>query len=965
MTPQEHVNFFVRCLLLLCIMLCRQLPRSYDIHIDRERFLGAFSGSYNGKHIQPTQWHLGPDGAVHQDPDPEAPRQQACKRYIEFYEHVAPGIHRAPNTYPQPEGVKGRQKKKTQGPLGPKEPSEKKRKRDAKLEKIKQQASEQGARAATLGAGGLNPNWDAALEENQHHSEGNEEPASKRRRGNYEKDAVEGRGSAIHSRQQPPCQDVSGADDDGATIRSRETMNAARLNGDKHVHSSLEKRTEPDNNEDRQSETEDNQQVQNTQERQPYEENGERETSPLTELETEDESEQHDGGEECSDDEGSAICWMDDMHRNQIATDGEEIARASTKLTKKTTAATARGFVAKFNKAALQREIQRARDAIGQLERMDTHILQNAFSVLAQIDVGGVSSTSLSAKPDDALRILEAIDVMRVNAEWHHVWCNIFRQRVMLCEKYLVDHITNKLADTARNIAQSESISVRAEEQDYFTRIVKYVKDRVEAGLPIRLNSTSYIPEIRGGVIYSEEAPRKRYSREEAAEATVRSVISAVRCWFGLPDEYITSARAHFVGLVQEAYGPGALLLPHVWDTYTTMPGWTRDVQLTTRGNRKRRFEPQHHERFGEIVKTASAADRTSSTFALIHELKTTYNEMKELAYRAWQRQATQQIQIRGPRILSDFNADAEAAGGPEPTRRSEAQATDKVLKLLRAGYAATQPRGNATSELENEIRRNLDMYQPLREHGISRRRINGRQGQRLTRTHAATTSGFFSLLIFRNILFNAPYLHTEDISAADRRMLFNNDQDFIAHMAIIQDEYSIEDPERFFCKRNALSRKPMTGRETKTAHGYWRLAELCDVTRFDQEPAAFEAMMATLVTHDKAHKVPGFGALSKYLTVADMCETGLVEHPTTTEMGRCVHQLNAGGTAGLKLLGYLTSGRGKHHEFEVVEAFERFFRDVSEALEPEEKERMEWNTIVAEHTLCKVKRLWTYIRNE
>ena len=111
MAPQAHFNFFVRALLLLVIMLLRQLPKDYNVRVDRDKFLSAFSAEDKGEPMTPTRWDLGPEGAVHQEPNPEAPREQACRRYKELYAHVAPSIHRADNEFPEPEGRAGRRKR--------------------------------------------------------------------------------------------------------------------------------------------------------------------------------------------------------------------------------------------------------------------------------------------------------------------------------------------------------------------------------------------------------------------------------------------------------------------------------------------------------------------------------------------------------------------------------------------------------------------------------------------------------------------------------------------------------------------------------------------------------------------------------------------------------------------------------------------------------------------------------------
>lgn len=111
MTRTSHVDFFTRSMLFMIAMFCRQLPRDYDVRIDREAFLQSFSFSSDGSRVNPAPWPLGPDGAVHQVPDPGSPRELARQAYLKaYYEHVAPGIPCAPNTYPGFAGTPGRGK---------------------------------------------------------------------------------------------------------------------------------------------------------------------------------------------------------------------------------------------------------------------------------------------------------------------------------------------------------------------------------------------------------------------------------------------------------------------------------------------------------------------------------------------------------------------------------------------------------------------------------------------------------------------------------------------------------------------------------------------------------------------------------------------------------------------------------------------------------------------------------------
>ena len=112
------------------------------------------------------------------------------------------------------------------------------------------------------------------------------------------------------------------------------------------------------------------------------------------------------------------------------------------------------------------------------------------------------------------------------------------------------------------------------------------------------------------------------------------------------------------------------------------------------------------------------------------------------------------------------------------------------------------------------------DVLQPLREEGISRTRINGRNGEHLTSAHACTQSGFFSLLIFRNVLFNSPYLHSTTLTNAERRVLFKTPAEFFKHMKSLTAKYNIEGKkqETYFCNKQALSQQPINARSTASA---------------------------------------------------------------------------------------------------------------------------------------------------
>lgn len=63
------------------------------------------------------------------------------------------------------------------------------------------------------------------------------------------------------------------------------------------------------------------------------------------------------------------------------------------------------------------------------------------------------------------------------------------------------------------------------------------------------------------------------------------------------------------------------------------------------------------------------------------------------------------------------------------------------------------------------------------------------------------------------------------------------------------------------------------------------------------------------------------------------------------------------GSLSGLRILHYLSND--KEAKNTVIAAFENFYNEVSNSLTKDEQRNMGWNTIVAEHLLCKVTRIF------
>lgn len=618
-----------------------------------------------------------------------------------------------------------------------------------------------------------------------------------------------------------------------------------------------------------------------------------------------------------------------------------------------------RGFVGQFNLTTLENELTRVQDVIKNLKEVSTERLQTAYDVLNRIDLGAVGAAGLPTSSDDIIQTMGAVKALYRHAEWHYVWENIYHQRIMLCERRMINILTGRLADIARKTLQ-QTVFKPTGEQDAFTRILMRIKTNLESRTDIRLNSSLYIPDMLEGVEYFERAHRRMYDEEDILILVPKIAVAVIRRWFGMDDDNVTEAKAHFIGTLMEQYGAGALVLPHVWETYIRMPSWLYDAEIVDPKRTRLKFSPIQQRTLRAIIANSKGADHTSEEFAKIHQLKIEYRNFLDQIHGALLA-AQAETTLRKPRrklIDADYDVEKEIEQGPTPIRLEASEARRKVVHLLQNAARVELGQGKGHNQLQGRIAGNTDLLQPLRERAISRSRINGRQGEHLTRTQVSTVPGLFSLFVFRNILFNTRYLQSEKINKKDRRVIFRNAKDFIEHTHAIAKAYKLKDRERFFCNQQALSQQCIKGRKTTTATQFWKLAKEIKLKNSTERPASFEDTRTTLEKAAEAEGIAGFGKLSRFLTLADMCVTGLVEKPSVEEMGQCIHRLGAGGISGLKLLGYLDKGQ-KHTQQEVVNAFREYYEGVSDELSAQEKKTMGWDTIVGEHTLCKVKRLW------
>ncbi len=261
------------------------------------------------------------------------------------------------------------------------------------------------------------------------------------------------------------------------------------------------------------------------------------------------------------------------------------------------------------------------------IDGIDPDSLMKALGVLGRIDIRDMTLARLAQSPDEIVETLGAVKKMKDNAEWHYTWGNIFRQRVMLCERHLNAELINRLEGLARGALKGGSTEQNPSE-DWLHRMLECIRTDLECSMEIHLNSATYLPDIQDGIEYVEK-PHKRKMDEQTLQVLVADIaIAATRTWFGLSNRYLTEARTNFVNIIMHYYGPGALLLPEVWSVYVNMRNWLCDIEVFNLRRTNMMFAPDQQRTFRHIVAMSAAADHTSKAFLRLHTLKLAYRDL-------------------------------------------------------------------------------------------------------------------------------------------------------------------------------------------------------------------------------------------------------------------------------------------------------------------------------------------------
>ena len=262
---------------------------------------------------------------------------------------------------------------------------------------------------------------------------------------------------------------------------------------------------------------------------------------------------------------------------------------------------------------------------------------------------------------------------------------------------------------------------------------------------------------------------------------------------------------------------------------------------------------------------------------------------------------------------------------------------------------------GPTSGRIINKVLSDLDFFSPFRQYAPSLANARQKIYANVDQFPGENGAGFFNVLAFRGVFFGSPF------SQSDRYQWFNtfNDWEIFCREGKEIAKSHGGDEERYYVKKNCYGQSQMD-RSTKLLSKYWNQRMLwSDEFNKSTKPSITEVhkWLTKSVTVNGANTTlfNNIGGLSALLICGDLIEVGILQLPTPQEWGGLIHSLKMGARSAMQILG-LTSEKAS--KVEVSTAFASLDFALQQELEDEEKAAMNYNVVMLEHTLCKIKRL-------
>lgn len=644
-------------------------------------------------------------------------------------------------------------------------------------------------------------------------------------------------------------------------------------------------------------------------------------------------------------------------------------------------------FMHAFDEEHLDQLLGDVRKLTTELHQLPVYTINRAVTLIDKINLGVSQDNGLNIALSEmeAIFALHSLERYALDAA---VTTNMLRRKIMACTYHLAGQLNLSIRERAMDMSRALSRGplptlplhhpsvllqrlVTAVHRDLDNHKIALVYDSHQILDTLFDPPTPVIHPPRTYKLLD----RSFYLGDRLHTRTADVVVLVLRHWFQIPDSPMTKDRVAFIGALLRTLGYSSLLLPQVWEVYSKMPSWASSLVAGD-------GDSSSASRFEQVLGSSTIHVTSSPAFHKLYSLGQEYaaftRGMWDVAHK---KHVIPQASAPARNLVdSTFSPEDLEHGSPRPesspvSANSRAwlkrtwgllSSALKVVNAVDAGTAYAQE----LDAVEQKLRDDGDYYQPFRELGPSRSLINGRRSTAGTPSldTFTTPAGTFSVILMRVVLFRSPYLRSTVIPPARRRTLFTDPSDFKQHMESLQSEYPnhIQDKEKFFCSRGAISQRPLNTRSTAAVDATWKFVhhkrwiELLAAG----VPIPFQQARTAMRVIGREVKLGSFGPLTCYLTLADLCSHGVVSMPSVAEMAAQVKVLARGARRGLSVCGYLPEGyqlsetKLKPAAGQVEKAFSEFYVGVEQGLVDAGIATELWNPVVAEHTLCKLVRL-------
>lgn len=268
--------------------------------------------------------------------------------------------------------------------------------------------------------------------------------------------------------------------------------------------------------------------------------------------------------------------------------------------------------------------------------------------------------------------------------------------------------------------------------------------------------------------------------------------------------------------------------------------------------------------------------------------------------------------------------------------------ALSRFISFLRAGFELTHQGSIPRTLTQKKIADDWDFYLPFRQLAPSKRIVLEDPQGPFSPTMLRTREGLFDALIFRLITQASPFLLQQ------RQVCFGSPSAF---------EHAVEGMDkRLYCNPRATGRHNRL-RNIPHISSYWERTE--DWGDLIGHGVTLESLLGWFIGNMEGGgtRFFGMGYLVGWLLASDYAYAGLVNEPSMSEVGRVIFKIDAGGKAGLALLG-LGVGTAEACATSLSDLWDVILAQFTRA----EINEMGLDPITLEHALCKYKRLWKVI---